>query len=91
MRIFFHLTDGQESILDEEGLEVTELASAQQEVLRTIDEVRQKEASHVYEWTGWMLTVVSDAGAVILSVDLDELSSPHLNDMFERLNRHLKH
>jgi hypothetical protein len=91
MRIFFHLTNGHDSILDEEGLEVAELSSAQQEVLRTIDEIRQKEASHIHEWTGWMLSVVSDAGSVILSVDLDELSSTDSNSAFEQPVRHPKH
>jgi hypothetical protein len=91
MRIFFHLTNGQESILDEEGLEVPGLASAQQEALRTINEIRPEESAHVHEWTGWMLSVVSDAGAVILSVDFDELSSTHLGGVFERHVRHLKH
>jgi hypothetical protein len=83
MRIFFHLTNGHDSILDEEGLEVTELASAQREVLRTIDEIRQTDASQAHEWNGWMLSVVSDAGAMILSLDLHELNSGHLNGIFE--------
>jgi hypothetical protein len=83
MRIFFHLTNGHDSILDEEGLEVTELASAQREVLRTIDEIWQTDASQAHEWNGWILSVVSDAGAVILSLDLHELNSGRLNCIFE--------
>jgi hypothetical protein len=71
-RYHFHLVDRHETIPDEEGLEVTDLAEACKQALRTIEELRPTRPSMAAEWKGWKLEIANASGAVVVSINLDE-------------------
>lgn len=72
MRIFFNLTNDHESLADREGLEVPNPQCAPSEILNTLEELRRRNVFLDHDWKGWTLHVVSDAGALLLAVDLGE-------------------
>jgi hypothetical protein len=65
------LVDRHEIIPDEEGLEVTDLAIACREIMRTVEEVRRKSPSTAAAWRGWRLDVADAAGTIVFSISLD--------------------
>jgi hypothetical protein len=71
-RYYFHLVSPHEVILDDEGVEVTDLAEARAEALKTIDELRRESPSAAEGWEGWRLDVADAAGSVVFSISLDE-------------------
>ena len=71
MRLYFHLQDGTETIRDEDGVEVPDVAVARAEALRTIHEMRREHAARLHDWTGWKLAVADDSGAVLFSLDVN--------------------
>jgi hypothetical protein len=70
MRLYFHLQDGTETIRDEDGIEVSDVAVARAEALRTIQDMRREHAARLHDWTGWKLAVADDSGAVVFSLDV---------------------
>lgn len=70
MRCYFNLLNGGETILDKDGLEVTDLNEARSEVLKAIKEVRA-ETKIANDWQGWRMDVVDEAGSVLLSIPLN--------------------
>ena len=74
MRVYFHLQNGTGMIRDGEGVEVSDLDAAKAEALNAISDVRGGVGSEAHDWAGWKLAVVDEAGALLLSLDLDALS-----------------
>jgi hypothetical protein len=72
-RYYFHLISWHDSILDEEGLELADLAEARVEVLNAIEELRRENPVAATGWAGWRLDVTDAAGVVVLSISLDDL------------------
>jgi hypothetical protein len=69
----FHLENGPETIPDDTGIEVLDLATTQDMALQAIDDIRE-EAIHLgASWQGWRLDIVDRSGHVLLSISLDPM------------------
>jgi len=62
MRCFFHLVSYHDAILDETGIEVTDLAAAEAEAMKAIKELREEEGEIGEEWQDWHLRVTDRSG-----------------------------
>jgi len=71
MRCFFHLVSYHDAILDETGIEVTDLAAAEAEAMKAIKELREEEGETGEGWQDWHLRVTDRSGQVFLSIPLD--------------------
>jgi hypothetical protein len=60
-----------ERILDETGIEVSDLEAAHYQALKAIQELRQESEADDIDWSGWHLEVVDPAGDVLLTIPLD--------------------
>jgi hypothetical protein len=72
MRLFFHLFDGTEVILDHEGLEVGSLGDAQEAILADLAELKREFPEE--DRRGWVLNITDGSGATLLSIPLDRVS-----------------
>lgn len=70
MHCYFHLVHTHERIVDETGIEVSDLEAAHYQALKAIQELRQEGEDDV-DWRGWQLEVVDETGSVLLSIPLD--------------------
>jgi hypothetical protein len=68
MRIYFHLKNANEVLLDTEGVEVSDPQEARAQAALVIEELRPKD---VECWSGWTLTAMAAGGRVLFSVDLE--------------------
>ena len=66
-RYFFHVLDGR-ALLDREGTELPNLASARSEAVRTAGEILSEMDG---SWTGtaWRMSVADEEGIVLLTLD----------------------
>jgi hypothetical protein len=71
MRCYFHLVNGHESILDDVGIEVSDLATAQDLALQAIDDIREEAIQLGAPWQGWRLEIVDLSGRTLVSIPLD--------------------
>ena len=71
MRCFFHLVNGHEAILDEAGIEVSDLEMAKVQAMKAIRELRQESGGTTSEWGGWRLDIVCTEGSLLYSIGLD--------------------
>jgi hypothetical protein len=60
-----------ERILDETGIEVSDVEAAHYQALKAIQELRQDGESDEIDWRGWQLEVVDETGKILLSIPLD--------------------
>ena len=70
MRCYFHLFSDQEEILDEVGIEVTDLEQAKTEALKAISELRLEIGDEVEDWSTWRLEIVCPQGTLLHSMPL---------------------
>jgi Domain of unknown function (DUF6894) len=68
VRIYFHLKDAHEVLLDVEGVEVSDPQEARNQAALVIEELRPKDVQY---WSGWTLTAIDPTGRVLFAVDLD--------------------
>jgi hypothetical protein len=69
MRLFFHLLDGSETVLDEEGVEVDDPNEALKVAWNAVQElIGERGAGAVQDWT---LNVSDAAGTVLFSIPFD--------------------
>ena len=74
MRCFFHLLNGDDTILDDQGLEIADLHEAEVQALMAIQEVRQEMDSIDEDLKGWHLHVEDGSGVTtLMSIPLDAL------------------
>ena len=71
MHCFFHLVNTHDRILDEAGVEVSDLEAAHYQALKAIQELRQEGEADEVDWSDWQLEVTDAAGNVLLSIPLD--------------------
>jgi hypothetical protein len=71
MRCYFHLVNGHETIPDDTGVEVSNLAKAQVFALHAIEDIREEAIQAGASWQGWRLDVVDPSGSVLLSIPLE--------------------
>jgi hypothetical protein len=72
MRCYFHLVNGQNELIDGEGVEVSDLLSAKAQALIAISELQQDAVGSDEEWDGWCLHIHSTEGTFLLSIPLCE-------------------
>jgi FtsZ-binding cell division protein ZapB len=70
MRCYFHLVSRHDVILDNIGVEVANLESAEAEAQQAIRDLRQEDDQTDEEWQGWQLNVTDAAGQLLLSIPL---------------------
>jgi FtsZ-binding cell division protein ZapB len=70
MRCYFHLVSRHDVILDNIGVEVANLESAEAEARQAIRDLRQEDDQTDEEWQGWQLNVTDAAGQLLLSIPL---------------------
>ena len=70
MRCYFHLKNGHSSILDETGIEVTDLQGLAAETSQVLEEMRQENQGGSEEWRAWQLVVTDPNGQILLSIPL---------------------
>ena len=71
MRCYFHLVNSDEAILDDVGIEVSDLATVKDMALQAIDDIRNEALELGASWQGWRLDIVEPSGRVLLSIPLD--------------------
>jgi len=74
MHCFFHLLSGDDTILDDQGLEISDLYEAELQAMIAIQEVRQEVDSMDEDLKGWHLHVVDAAGSILMSIPLDAVT-----------------
>jgi hypothetical protein len=67
---YFHLVHTHERILDETGIEVSDLEAAHYQALKAIQELRQEGDGDDIDWSGWHIEVTDAQGNVLLSIPL---------------------
>lgn len=72
-RYYFHLVDGNDVILDGDGVEVADLEVARAEVIKAIDQFRRECPETAMDWVDWRIEVADAAGSVALVIDLNDL------------------
>jgi hypothetical protein len=70
MHCYFHLVSCHDVILDDTGVEVADLESAEAEARKAIQELRQEDDEADEMWAGWQLNVTDAFGRVLLSIPL---------------------
>ena len=70
MRCYFHLVNCHDAVLDDTGVEVDDLDSAEAEARKAIQELRQEDDEPEDLWAGWQLNVTDAFGRVLLSISL---------------------
>ncbi len=70
MRCYFHLVNRDEEILDEEGMEVSDLEDAKAQALAAIDELRRDYEDVLEDWRQWRLNIVTRDGTLLHSIPL---------------------
>ena len=70
-RYYFHLTNGEALIRDEEGTEVSSMQSALISAMEMIEELRAEDPSAADEWLGWRLEIVDASGRTIHTMPLE--------------------
>ena len=68
MRIYFHLKDAHETIVDDEGVEVVGTREARIQALLAIEELQEEDPRN---WSEWTLEATDAAGRVLFTLDLD--------------------
>jgi hypothetical protein len=71
-RYYFNLTDGQNVIPDEIGIEVSDDRAALIQAFEAVEELRGETDSSPDEWTGWWLNILDASGRLVHSLALDD-------------------
>jgi hypothetical protein len=74
MRLYFDLRDKQYTLPDVYGVEVADLDEARRVALAMIRTLRAEDPAAAQDWSGWQISVVDEAGAVVFTLDLDRLA-----------------
>ncbi|MBB4039659.1 hypothetical protein GGR34_001301 [Microvirga flocculans] len=72
MRCFFHLVNDHEEIVDNTGIDVSDLENAKTQALVAIKELRQEIGEDAQDWSGWRLDIVCSLGTLLHSLPLVE-------------------
>jgi hypothetical protein len=65
------LVNGPETILDDTGIEASDLTTPQGMALQAIVDIRNEAIQQGASWQGWRLDIVDPSGRVLLSIPLD--------------------
>ena len=70
MRCYFNLISDDETMVDDEGVEVRDLDQAWAQALKAIAELRAEAEGDLIEWDRWRLEAADSNGKVLFSVKL---------------------
>ena len=70
-RYYFHLTNGEAVIRDEEGTEVSSMQTALISAMEMVEELRAEDPSAAGEWQGWRLEIADASGRTVHTMPLD--------------------
>ncbi|WP_046869533.1 DUF6894 family protein [Microvirga massiliensis] len=73
-RYFFHLVKGRESIPDEVGAGIADLAQGRARAIEAAWEFLQEHAGAAVELKDWRIEVADESGAIVLRIDLGEIA-----------------
>jgi hypothetical protein len=71
MRCFFHLVNGDDSLLDLQGVEISDVQEAEVQAWMAIQELRQEADGIDEDLKGWHLEVVDASGTILLTIPLE--------------------
>ena len=74
MRLYFDLRDAEHMMPDVFGVEVSDVDEARQVALAMIRKLRREDPAHAQGWSGWTISAVDPAGAVVFTLDLDRVA-----------------
>jgi hypothetical protein len=74
MRLYFDLRDSEHTLPDVYGVEVSGVDEARQVALTMIRKLRQEDPAHAQDWSGWTISAVDPAGAVVFTLNLDRVA-----------------
>ena len=74
MRLYFDLRDAEHMMPDVFGVEVSDVDEARQVALEMIRKLRREDPAHAQGWSGWTISAVDPAGAVVFTLDLDRVA-----------------
>lgn len=72
MRFYFNLVCDDETMTDDEGVEVSDTEHARVQAMKAIAELRQEAGTDLVEWSRWRLDVIDEAGDVVFSLQLNQ-------------------
>jgi len=70
MRCYFNLVSADETIIDDEGVEVRDLDQAWAQALKAIAELRAEADGELIDWDNWLLEAVDSNGTILFSIKL---------------------
>ena len=70
MRCYFHLIGPAETLLDETGQEVGDIAEAERAIFELINELFTDDSQIVDRLKDWRMNVVNHAGSTVLDLNL---------------------
>jgi len=70
MRCFFNLVSDDETMIDDEGVEVRDIDQAWAQALKAIAELRAEAEGEFIDWDRWSLQALDANGNVLFSVKL---------------------
>jgi hypothetical protein len=73
VKLFFHLVNGRDSLVDWEGVCASDIQDAEVQALMAIQELRQATGRRDEDPKGWCLDVADASGLILLSIPLDAL------------------
>jgi len=71
VRYYFNLINGEEVILDEDGIVVSSVQSALISANEIIKELRGETPDTAHEWQGWRLEIADASSRMVHSIPLD--------------------
>jgi hypothetical protein len=74
MRCYFNLVSADQTITDDEGLEVADPDEARTEVLKAAAEIIRDGETGITDWRGWHVEATDASGVVLFTIRLDELA-----------------
>ena len=74
MRLYFDLRNHRYTLPDVYGVEVADLDEARRVALEMIRTLRAEDPAAAQDWSGWQISVVDETGAVVFTLDLDNLA-----------------
>jgi hypothetical protein len=73
MHCYFNLVSSHHAIIDDEGLEVTNLEEARTFAREAVTEMVQDGVAEIAHWRGWEMEARDASGTVLFTVDFDAL------------------
>jgi hypothetical protein len=71
LRCFFNLTNGEQVLRDDVGVEITCPNELEAEILNALKGVQQGDGFDARDWKGWRLDVIDSSGDILVSLRLD--------------------